>query len=204
MYCRLIFCSKAVNFSHEGLVDIFKKSVYNNYLKGIRGCLLVIDEKQYLQVLEGPYKKVNELFRKIQLDNRNRDVCLISYEKIKSLELKNWNARVLVDGSSNINLYTLIKPFLFENIGLDPNIPKEIVMKMVAECDIDYSNFGNTNYNFKLITDLFNSANDDNLLTRLNHLNQYNFLYDDVYRKNISGSMGFLKKLEEHMMNISQ
>ncbi len=82
---RLIYkstCSKEIDWP---LVEgILHESEKNNQEKDISGILLATN-KHFLQVIEGKYEAVNDLFMHIVKDKRHTDLKLISFNVVDSM-----------------------------------------------------------------------------------------------------------------------
>ena len=94
--CRLIYKSIPSEevVSNETLADITENGAVNNRKLNITG-LLILTGDEFLQVLEGPTKAVNQLYLQIAKDKRHRDVQLISYETINQRFFQTWNMRLI-------------------------------------------------------------------------------------------------------------
>lgn len=94
--CRLIYRStiNADLIDDRALEILEHQSSTNNRRLGVCGILLQ-SGNQFLQVLEGTSKFVNEIYNNIVQDERHHDVCLISYEGIVRPEFIEWDMRVV-------------------------------------------------------------------------------------------------------------
>ena len=95
-HCRLIY--KSISSEHivsnEDLRTLVQQSAQNNSEQDISG-LLLLSGDEFLQVLEGTTRAVNELFRKILNDKRHHDVNLISFEPIGPVYFDDWSMRLV-------------------------------------------------------------------------------------------------------------
>ena len=93
--CRLIYRSKAKLETTRASVleDIASKAEENNKRDGIVG-LLILSGDQFLQVLEGPIRYVNQLYGRIVQDKRHEAVELILYEQIHTPYFFDWSMRL--------------------------------------------------------------------------------------------------------------
>ena len=93
--CRLIYRSKAKLETTRASVleDIASKAKENNKRDGIVG-LLILSGDQFLQVLEGPIRYVNQLYGRIVQDQRHEAVELILYEQIHTPYFFDWSMRL--------------------------------------------------------------------------------------------------------------
>ena len=94
--CRLIYRSRAKLETTRApvLQGIAKKAQENNKRDGIVG-ILILSGDQFLQVLEGPVRYVNQLYRKIVQDERHEEVELVLYEQINTPYFYDWSMRLL-------------------------------------------------------------------------------------------------------------
>lgn len=94
--CRLIYKSVASSeLRATGALDrLAQDSSDRNEDLGING-LLVLSGHQILQVLEGPSRFVNRLFKNILNDTRHDEVELISYESIDAPLFSEWGMRFM-------------------------------------------------------------------------------------------------------------
>ena len=93
--CRLIYRSKAkIEATRtKALKEIAEKAKANNKRDGIVG-VLILSGDQFLQVLEGPVRYVNQLYGRIIQDPRHEDVELILYEQIHTPYFFDWSMRL--------------------------------------------------------------------------------------------------------------
>ena len=94
--CRLIYRStaKQSTLNNTVLDELAKTSSKNNKRDGIVG-VLILSGDQFLQVLEGPVRYVNQLYKRILGDPRHEEVELISYELINSPYFFDWSMRMI-------------------------------------------------------------------------------------------------------------
>src|SRR3982751_4557346 len=87
---NLIYASSATRLmSEQDLVDILKKSHENNGLLGITGMLLYRGGN-FLQVLEGEEKLVDERFKVIMEDPRHHQVTLLLKRPVPKRQFEQW------------------------------------------------------------------------------------------------------------------
>ncbi|MDA8621539.1 BLUF domain-containing protein [Psychrosphaera sp.] len=88
---QLAYISKAQEFIDEkALVDILEFAVDNNQKLEITGFLL-FGEGCFVQVIEGPQGNIDDLYSKITLDNRHRDVVRTLYQDIDERLFEHWH-----------------------------------------------------------------------------------------------------------------
>ncbi|AUJ63729.1 hypothetical protein B9057_05125 [Aestuarium zhoushanense] len=85
---RLIYVSVAApNMGSEQIEHILVKASKRNEIKGLTG-MLIYDEGQFWQVLEGPLDSVMSTFDDIRSDKRHSDVTTLVTEDIAKREFK--------------------------------------------------------------------------------------------------------------------
>ncbi len=92
---RLIYKSRPVStLDWEQVRHILKHSERNNEQRDITGVLLA-SENSFLQVLEGRYETINQLFMTIVHDPRHEQIQLISFDLIDSRLFAGWGMKGL-------------------------------------------------------------------------------------------------------------
>ena len=87
---RLIYKSKSKQAITWDMVrDIMHSSKVHNDEAKVSGVLLATSS-HYLQVLEGPYETVNEIFMRIACDQRHCEIQLISFSVIDARIFEAW------------------------------------------------------------------------------------------------------------------
>ena len=88
-----MYASRAVPaIDQDGLIAILRKSKANNPALGITGVLcLCLNERIFMQVLEGGRGAVNRLYHRIASDPRHTDVELLSFEEIGERRFAGWS-----------------------------------------------------------------------------------------------------------------
>ena len=89
---QVIYVSERTDFSDNGLTSIFDSSQNNNPEKDITGCLL-IGSNSYLQFLEGPSLAVEELYSKIKVDSRHKNVKKLHDQSIDEKLFSSWSMK---------------------------------------------------------------------------------------------------------------
>lgn len=90
----------------DALSDIITSSVTNNARLGLTGAL-VYDRGFFMQWLEGQRLFLNEIMRNIMVDDRHRDVTIVSFKPLKKRVFPNWSMALVDptwDGVNNFNL----------------------------------------------------------------------------------------------------
>jgi len=84
----LVYVSSAVRlFSHEELVELLRLSRINNARLGVTGMLLY-DRGNFIQVMEGPGAKVDNLYEKIRADPRHKQVTMLLQGPLEKRQFK--------------------------------------------------------------------------------------------------------------------
>lgn len=86
---RIIYSSRPFGFDSSVLSGLLIDSRENNEKHNITGSLICRADI-YLQMLEGPKKKVSEVFEKIKQDDRHLEVEVLSEGPIKERLFPNW------------------------------------------------------------------------------------------------------------------
>ncbi len=86
----VIYVSKvSVPLSKTALNDLIAESRHNNKENLITGILLHIDGV-FLQYIEGPEDKIDQLYQKIKEDDRHRDLNILESGLIQTRKYKEW------------------------------------------------------------------------------------------------------------------
>ncbi len=87
---HIIYLSKSSRVLHPQEIEILlSTSRRNNIDNNITGILLYA-QSYFLQVLEGPTRDLNELFKRIATDNRHYQIKLLSKKKITNRKFPKW------------------------------------------------------------------------------------------------------------------
>jgi len=114
MLYRLIYMSTAKNlFTENELEDLMEKSKQNNKKIDVTG-LLLTKGKTFIQCLEGEKDNVEELYSKIENDDRHDDVIELIEEEIDSRIFTDWSM-----GYRNIEKVHTINTDKLKEIKLD-------------------------------------------------------------------------------------
>ena len=89
---QVIYVSERTDLSDDNLTNIFDTSHKNNPEKGITGCLL-IGSNSFLQFLEGPSSAVEELYSKITVDRRHKNVKKLHDQNIEEKLFSSWSMK---------------------------------------------------------------------------------------------------------------
>lgn len=91
MLSQLVYISnRNPNCTDEEIEKILSSCKKNNPTLNITGILLFSDTK-FIQMVEGEYKIILDLYDKIKLDDRHRNVRMISCSPIKQKSFPSWH-----------------------------------------------------------------------------------------------------------------
>jgi ssRNA-specific RNase YbeY (16S rRNA maturation enzyme) len=112
MLFELIYHSQAIpNLPEEEHKNILKVARGFNQAHGITGCLL-FHKGQFLQLLEGEFEQINELYSKIRKDKRHTDVITLHMKEIENRIFDNWSmAYKAINEKSVIKQLTGVEEF---------------------------------------------------------------------------------------------
>ncbi|WKK80683.1 BLUF domain-containing protein [Marivirga arenosa] len=106
MLSNLIYVSKRKsNCTEEEIKKILDSCERNNSGEDITGVLLY-SKDSFVQYLEGEYKKIFELYDKIKLDDRHKEIRLINSSPIKEKVFPSWHMGAKKLDFSNIEFKT--------------------------------------------------------------------------------------------------
>lgn len=86
---QVIYVSKPIDFDKKILDQILLQSAINNEKNNITGALICRSDL-YLQFLEGPAHKIDDLYSRINTDTRHREVKLLEETRSKRRLFSNW------------------------------------------------------------------------------------------------------------------
>lgn len=113
---QLLYCSQASkDIRSEDIDQILEVSRENNARRHITG-LLCNDENYFLQLLEGSYRIVNDVYNTIANDQRHVKMTLLYYRSASSRLFPKWNMGH-IETDQYIN--ELIQKYLDENATLE-------------------------------------------------------------------------------------
>lgn len=106
---RLIYKSTAhpKTLEKENISNLLEKAIKHNKSHGING-LLLLSGNNFLQVLEGPSKFINELYKNIVNDERHHDVQLLQYESISEPYFSDWSMRLIEVDKVSVPVYKML------------------------------------------------------------------------------------------------
>jgi len=89
---HLIYYSVPITFDEETVKEILLKSRQNNAQSNVTGALICRSDL-YFQYLEGPIDEVNKTFKKIELDNRHKNIQKIKEDETTRRLFASWAMR---------------------------------------------------------------------------------------------------------------
>ena len=89
---HLIYCSVPTTFDEETIEEILLKSRQNNDQNNVTGALICRSDL-YFQYLEGPVDEVNKTFKKIELDDRHKNIQKIKEDETTRRLFASWAMR---------------------------------------------------------------------------------------------------------------
>ena len=89
---HLIYYSVPTTFDEETIEEILLKSRQNNAQSNVTGALICRSDL-YFQYLEGPIDEVNKTFKKIELDNRHKNIQKIKENETTRRLFASWAMR---------------------------------------------------------------------------------------------------------------
>ena len=114
---RLMYKSKSNSeITWNNVKGIMHSSDAHNRELGVSGILLATSS-HYLQVLEGPYETINEIFMRIVKDDRHSDIKLVSFNAIDARLFEDWGML----GIGVFNLNKKLESELKEKYGEESN-----------------------------------------------------------------------------------
>ena len=113
---RIIYLSSATTkFSNEEIISLLDLSRRNNEENQITGLLLYSDGN-FLQIIEGKKKALEELFEKISLDSRHKNIIKVFHGKVPTRNYAKWKmAFSTIDKSFYKNNIPDLNPFTVED-----------------------------------------------------------------------------------------
>lgn len=91
---RLVYTSQHENLDAAAFDGILKSSQWNNTLDLVTG-VLVVDEANFLQVIEGSREAIAKCFGRIMADKRHHDVQVIACGDVSRRLFQDWNMRLV-------------------------------------------------------------------------------------------------------------
>lgn len=102
---RLIYASTISDtFTVDDIKPIMESAKKNNPDAGLTG-LLYFNRRYFLQCIEGSRTEINRTYNKILLDNRHKDLMILSYQEIVERQFANWQMGYLPESDLTQNAY---------------------------------------------------------------------------------------------------
>ncbi|MEM8773595.1 MAG: BLUF domain-containing protein [Pseudomonadota bacterium] len=126
---QLIYYSKRKSYDPRVLEDILRSSRRNNEKLGITGALLVQD-KYFFQLLEGPRDTLSELLSVIMKDERHEQLVLVLFEELNYRIFSNWRMAHLSDQDATVQK---IYKFFTADISSPSMLPGFVAWAMIDQ-----------------------------------------------------------------------
>ena len=126
MMIRILYVSQAKSIDFNKIKDILSVSHRFNKKNDITGAL-IYEKGYFMQCLEGTESEVEDLYKKIIIDNRHDHIELISKETIQERNFHDWNISLMND-----NAYRILDNKYSNNGIFDPYTlrPEQIIMML--------------------------------------------------------------------------
>lgn len=129
----LVYISVAAKtLTEEDLFAILKTSIHNNQRDQISGMLLYCGGK-FIQVLEGPKERVNEVFEKISMDPRHKRIAMLLEGNLTERNFAGWNMgykSISPDELEQVSGFRDIEQFFTETTIDDKSHPAMVFLKL--------------------------------------------------------------------------
>jgi hypothetical protein len=139
---HLVYTSMAITpFSEEDLIQLLEQSRASNKKAGITGMLLYTRSK-FIQVLEGDQSVVNELYAKIEQDDRHKKIATVIEGESEERIFKDWAMGFKKLGAQefeSLSGFTDLDEFFKDRSALDANHLVLVFLKLFYKKNIvDY------------------------------------------------------------------
>jgi len=137
---QIIYISRANReFSDPELEELLQIARIKNAARGVTG-MLVYSKGSFLQVLEGPPSKVDEVYNKVEEDRRHRNVVLLKELSVREPCFPDWKMgfkRLTSDRHTPRSFFELTKPGMSK--AANSNASEELVrfIKTFAKTRVD-------------------------------------------------------------------
>ena len=124
---ELVYCSTgSEDLSSEDIAAILKKSRESNAQNNITGCLMYYNH-EFIQILEGEEKMVQEVFSKIENDSRHSNVTLLAKGEKEKKQFSHWSMafyKLNIDEIKDMGKEVFIDNFItFSELADKPTFP---------------------------------------------------------------------------------
>ena len=89
MYTLTYESTATIEVKVANMEELLENARVNNQRDGITGCLIYFDNS-FVQLLEGNKKKIKLLYEKLKIDDRHKNVTLLSEDEISERTFPNW------------------------------------------------------------------------------------------------------------------
>jgi hypothetical protein len=103
MIFQICYLSYATDNFDKDIKDILAKSRENNQKNGITGMLVYRDE-MFIQVLEGFFKAIQDLYGKIAMDLRHSNLSLVIKQEVPERVFADWSMGYKDIGKLNLSI----------------------------------------------------------------------------------------------------
>jgi Sensors of blue-light using FAD len=100
--CQLVYCSEKRDLGPGGIQAILDGSRVSNARDDITGVLL-LNQDNFLQLLEGSRPKVTDLFCRIAADPRHANIMLIAVHDVQERDFPDWTMGYVPSTSPGLN-----------------------------------------------------------------------------------------------------
>lgn len=121
---RLVYTSRHDRLDAAAFESILKSSQWHNTLDLLTG-VLVVDEANFLQVIEGSREAIAKCFARIMADQRHYDVQIIACGDVSRRLFQDWNMRL-------VNVQT-IRPELLSAHSVEGRFQPRILSEFAIE-----------------------------------------------------------------------
>ncbi len=129
MLYEIIYRSTArFDFTDDDLKNILDWSHTYNNENGLTGCLLY-HEGQFLQMLEGEFQVVLDLYEKIKKDSRHRDFLLLHMQEAEQRVFSKWTMAFKSVDNKDLENYSGVSEFKqLETESQNSSMAKELFL----------------------------------------------------------------------------
>lgn len=114
------YSNTSINFKESDIKDILETSIRKNALLGVTG-LLIYANGCFFQIIEGPDKQLDDLYKDIKSDNRHQGIITLMDEKINNRSFPDWSMSVL---RLDPEIFHHKEIFKLSRLALENKLPK--------------------------------------------------------------------------------
>jgi hypothetical protein len=131
-YSRNLIPGEPADIAAE-IGSILQSARRNNAPLGVTGAL-IFNSGVFAQALEGPRKNIEEIFERIQRDQRHSDVQVLAFEETPERKFPNWSMAFIGRSVEGRNLFSRIGEATgFESGRMEGERVLETINSIVAE-----------------------------------------------------------------------